>query len=135
VDVDRLVRGERLDWDEFVALARGAGVAGLAARALGDVHATFATPVPAAARAGAGSSMTKLLTVRGVDGRESLALLWALRGARRRARYVRGLLGPSAAFMRIEYGLAHDHELPVAYVRRAGRFAWQALKGIGRLCC
>lgn len=140
LDIDRLVRreGGDLDWQELVALARGAGVEGQVRAALQRVAATFATPLPsgvldALAPSGPAPLDPLLGGEAGVDGRESLALFFALSGVRRRARYVAALLFPSPRFMALEYGLTRRCHLAPAYARRVSYFAWQALKGTARL--
>src|SRR5262249_31640150 len=140
LDVDRLVRREAgtIDWDELIALARGARVERQATAALGQVHGVLDTPLPAAVMraldaAGHGPLDRLLDADAPVDGRESLALLFALRGARRRARYAARLLFPSASFMRLEYGVSGPGALAAAYGRRARHMVWEGLKGTTRL--
>ena len=69
----------------------------------------------------------------GVDGRESLALLFALSGIRRRARYAAALLFPSPGFMAMEYGVTGPGGLARAYGRRARHLLWEGLRGTARL--
>ena len=69
----------------------------------------------------------------GVDGRESLALLFALPGLRRRARYAAALLFPSPRFMAVEYGVTGRGGLALAYGRRARHVLWEGVKGTARL--
>src|SRR5439155_357127 len=68
-----------------------------------------------------------------VDGRESLALLFALPGLRRRARYAAALLFPSPRFMAVEYGVTGRGGLALAYGRRARHVLWEGVKGTARL--
>ena len=140
LDVDRLVRREAdaIDWDELLVLARGARVERQVAAGLRHVAGLFATPVPPAVMAAldaAGSApLDRLLGAdAGVDGRESLALLFALRGVRRRALYAARLLFPSPAFMTVEYGVSGPGALALAYGRRARHMVWHGLKGTTRL--
>jgi hypothetical protein len=140
LDIDRLVRSHAaaLDWDELVALARGAGVASQVAGALRSVAARLGTPLPArvldALDAAGSATLDPLLAAdAGVDGRESLALLFALPGLRRRARYATALLFPSARFMALEYGVAGRRALALAYGRRARHVLWEGVKGTARL--
>ena len=140
LDIDRLVRreGGDLDWQELMALARGAGVERQVRAALVQVEATLATPLPSGilgtlASAGPAPLDSLLAAEAGVDGRESLALFFALSGVRRRARYAAALLFPSPCFMTVEYGLTHRRHLVPAYLRRVSYFGWQALKGTARL--
>ena len=83
----------------------------------------------------AASPLARLLSGSAVDGKESLAALLALPGLRARLRYATALLFPSPGFMALEYGLTGRRQLGAAYVRRAGYFTWQGLKGMVRLCC
>ncbi len=140
LDIDRAVRRHAgaLDWDELLALARGAGVERQVAGALRAVAARLATPLPPAvldALEAAGlSPLDPLLAPdAGVDGRESLATLFALRGVRRRARYAAALLFPSARFMAVEYGVTGRRALALAYGRRARHVLWEGVKGTARL--
>jgi hypothetical protein len=140
LDVDRLVRREAgtIDWDELCMLARGARVGRQAALALHAVATVLGTPVPPAAMealGGAAGGPLDLLLGPGVavDGRESLALLFALRGVRKRARYAAALLVPSPAFMAVEYGVSGRGALARAYGRRARHLVWEGLKGTARL--
>lgn len=140
LDIDRLVRreAETIDWDELLVLARGARLERQVAAGLGRVVSVFATPVPAAFMAALDAArrgpLDRLLGAdAGVDGRESLALLFALRGVRRRARYAARLLFPSPGFMTLEYGVSGPGALALAYGRRARHLAWHGLKGTTRL--
>ena len=139
-DLDRLVRreGAALDWPEFVALARASRLAPLVASTLRQATALFDSPVPADVLAelerAAASPLARLLSGTSVDGKESLAALLALPGWRARLRYASAVLFPSPRFMTLEYGLTRRGQLGAAYVRRAGYFTWQGLKGMVRLC-
>ena len=140
LDVDRLVRrgAASIDWDELLALARGARVERQVAAALRAVVNQLATPLPvrvlSALDAAGGAALDRLLVPdAGVDGRESLAVLFALSGVRRRARYAAALLFPSRGFMAMEYGVTGPGALAVAYTRRARHLLWEGLKGTARL--
>ena len=139
-DLDRLVRreGAALDWPEFVALAGASRLAPLVASTLRRATALFESPVPGEVLAelerATMSPLARLLSGSGVDGKESLAALLALPGLRARFRYATALLFPSPGFMTLEYGLTRRRQLGAAYVRRAGYFTWQGLKGMVRLC-
>jgi Uncharacterised nucleotidyltransferase len=137
-DIDRLVRREAIDWDELVVLARGAQVGGQVAAVLSLVTSLLRTPLPAhvgEALGGANPAALDRLLVKGadVDGRESLALLFALAGIRRRARYAASLLFPSPAFMTMEYGVTGPGPLACAYGRRVRHFVWAGVRGTARL--
>ena len=127
-----------LDWPEFVALARASRLAPLVASTLRQATALFDSPVPADVLAelerAAASPLARLLSGTSVDGKESLAALLALPGWRARLRYASAVLFPSPRFMTLEYGLTRRGQLGAAYVRRAGYFTWQGLKGMVRLC-
>jgi hypothetical protein len=140
LDIDRLVRREAgaMDWDELIALARGARLERQVAAGLRHAVGLLDTPLPPAvmhaldtARPG---PLDRLLGVEsGVDGREGFALLFALRGVRRRARYAVRLLFPSPGFMTAEYGVSGPAALALAYSRRARHMVWEGLKGTTRL--
>jgi len=140
LDVDRLIRREAgaIDWDELLALTRSAGVERQVGAALRSVVDLLGTPV--ASRVLAALDVTRpaaldrlLVPEGGVDGRESLALLFALSGVRRRARYAAALLFPSPGFMTMEYGVTGPAGLALAYSRRARHLLWQGLRGTARL--
>ena len=140
LDVDRLIRREAgaIDWDELLALTRSAGVERQVGAALRGVTDLFSTPVPshvlAALDVTRPAALDRLLVPEGgVDGRESLALLFALSGVRRRARYAAALLFPSPGFMTMEYGVTGPAGLALAYSRRARHLLWQGLRGTARL--
>lgn len=143
-ELDRFVRkeGAGLDWSRVLSLSRGTGVEFLLLRALERVNALFATPLPAAlpdprtatpSGALGGRLMRLLAGASGVDGKESLAVLFTVKGIRAKLRYLLALLFPSSEFMRLEYGLRGSHGLGFAYARRVLRFAWEGLKGVFRL--
>jgi Uncharacterised nucleotidyltransferase len=140
LDVDRLVRREAdaIDWDELLVLARGARIERQVEAGLRRAADLLATPLPPpvmnALDAAGPAPLDRLLAAdAGVDGRESLALLFALRGVRRRARYAARLLFPSPGFMTVEYGVSGPGALALAYGRRARHMVWQGLKGTTRL--
>jgi Uncharacterised nucleotidyltransferase len=140
LDIDRLIRREAdvMDWDEVIGLARSARLERQVAAGLRHVEALLAISVPPAVMQAldtAGDApLDRLLGAdAGVDGRESLALLFALRGVRRRARYAARLLFPSPEFMTLEYGVSGPGALAVAYGRRARHMLWEGLKGTTRL--
>ena len=140
LDIHRLLRRDAgaIDWDELLALTRGAGVERQVAAALRSVAALLATPLPprvlhALDAAGPAALDPLLAPDAGVDGRESLALLFALPGLRRRARYATALLFPSPRFMAVEYGVTGRGGLALAYGRRARHVLWEGLKGAARL--
>jgi hypothetical protein len=139
LDIDRLVRcqSDAIDWDELIGLARGARLERQLAAGLDHAARLLRTPVPRAvmhALDTAPGPFDRLLGAEsGVDGREGLALLFALRGVRRRARYAVRLLFPSPGFMAMEYGVSGRGALALAYGRRARHMVWEGLKGTTRL--
>jgi len=140
LDVDRLIRREAgaIDWDELLALTRSAGVERQVGAALRSVVDLLGTPVASRVLAALDgtrpAALDRLLVPEGgVDGRESLALLFALSGVRRRARYAAALLFPSPGFMTMEYGVTGPAGLALAYSRRARHLLWQGLRGTARL--
>ncbi len=142
-ELDRLLRegGEKLEWSRVVALAQHAKLGFFLVRALRTLQAQLATPIPegildqfseAPPRSIEGK-LVRLLEASGVDGKESLALLFTLRGLRPKLSYALALLFPTPAFMRLQYGLSHRWQLPLAYLRRVCRLSWESGRGILRL--
>lgn len=139
-DIDRLVRrdAERLDWVRLVSLARAARLEYPLGRVLGEVRSLFATPIPdravelgaEPARTFEGRLVRLLAGGANVDGKESLAVLLAIRGWRARARYALALLFPSAEFMRIHYSLTCRRQLGFAYLRRVCSLSLGGLRGL-----
>jgi len=140
-ELDRLVRQSReaLDWSRFLSVAQEARLEFLLSRALGEVKALFATPIPAEVlgaltvqrRRSLEERLARLLAgTSSVDGKESLAVLFTLKGFRPKLRYAFAILFPSAEFMRLQYGLTRRNQLVPAYVRRFCRFCWEGLKGV-----
>ena len=143
-EVDRLVRRDEagLDWSRVSSIAESAAVGFLVSQALGRVRELFGTPVPQEVLGGVappprGAQHERLSRVlgegSGLDGREELAVFFTLGSIRLRLRYVLGLLFPSAEFMMTRYELTHRSQLAPAYLRRCGRLAWAAGRGILRL--
>ena len=140
-EVDCLVRRdqEAFDWSRFLSIAQEARLEFLLSRPLGQVKALFATPIPDQVlgrltlqrpRSVEGRVTRLLAGASSVDGKESLAVLFTLKGFRPKLRYAFAILFPSSEFMRIQYGLTRRSQLGLAYVRRAGRFCWEGLKGV-----
>lgn len=145
-ELDRLLRQDQatFDWSRFLSIAREAGLEFLLSRVLEKVRTIFATPVPAEVlnqlaagprRSLEGRLVRLLAGASSVDGKESLAVFFTLKGLRRKLRYALALLFPSPDFMLVQYGLAHRRQLGFAYLRRFCRFAWESLKGMMRLLC
>ncbi|MBI2002910.1 MAG: hypothetical protein HYS69_17315 [candidate division NC10 bacterium] len=68
-----------------------------------------------------------------MDGKESLAVLFTLKGIRAKLKYALALLFPSPEFMRLEYGLTSGTQVGPAYLRRFRFLMWEGCKGIVRL--
>lgn len=145
-EVDQLLRQEQatFDWPRFLSLARQTKLEFLLVRVLETVKALFATPGPDQAldRLGGeppGSLEGRVLRLLAgesrVDGKESLGVLFALKGLRERLRYALALLLPSPEFMVMQYGLTRRSQLGFAYARRICDFSWEGLKGAVTLLC
>jgi hypothetical protein len=143
-EIDRLIRREQLelDWTEFVELTTATGLAALVVETLSRVRAELGTPLPddlydrlSWRRAPwLERRLTRLLRPSsGVDGKESLALLFTLEGFRAKLGYVLALFFPTADFMMVQYGLTRRRQLGPAYLRRASRFSWEGMKGVVKL--
>ncbi len=143
-EVDRFVRQqlETFDWLRFLSLARESTLESLLSQILGAVKEAFATPIPdrifdqltlQPRRSMEGRLVRLLATRSNVDGRETLALLFTLRGIRAKLRYALTLLFPSPEFMRLHYGLTRRSQIAVAYVGRLCYLSWGSLKGLVEL--
>ncbi|MDE3224256.1 MAG: nucleotidyltransferase family protein [Nitrospirota bacterium] len=150
-ELDRLIRQDpdAIDWPHIVHTARQTGQGELLANILSEVHALFDSPIPGAvvAQLTAWPEARQdgpprgfwhrrftplLLGESGVDGRESLAQLLAMKGLGAKWRYVCGILFPSSDFMRTHYGLSEcGHPwLGVRYVARLLSVLWEGSKGL-----
>lgn len=69
-----------------------------------------------------------------VDGLESFALLFAIKGMRRKLCYALALAFPSAEFMRLEYGCHDQRWLGLCYLTRLWFLLREGLRGIAGLC-
>ena len=143
-ELDRLVRQEAaaLDWSRLVATAREAGLASLLSGTLTKVGALFDTPLPDPVLdqlAGTplanreGRLVRMLAGGSSVDGKESLAVFFTLKGMRAKLRYALALLFPSPEFMRLEYELTSGMQLALSYLQRFRFLMWEGCKGIVRL--
>lgn len=157
-ELDRLLRQEQaaLDWPQMMLLARETGLALFLAEVLGKVKDLFdspipdealselnaqPTPAPARSKQGPASAqavatavearMVRLLAEQSrVDGLESFALLFTIKGIRAKLRYAFALLFPSPEFMRLHYGLSSRRQLALCYLTRIVRLCWEGLKGV-----
>ncbi|MBI4382321.1 MAG: nucleotidyltransferase family protein [candidate division NC10 bacterium] len=147
-ELDRLLRQEKaaLDWPQVMLLARETGLALFLAEVLGKVKGLFDSPIPEAALSGLNAQFTpaparavesrvvRLLAGGSrVDGRESFALLFMIKGFRAKLHYAFALLFPSPQFMLLHYGLSSRKQLALCYLTRVVRLCWEGLKGVGGL--
>lgn len=143
-ELDRLVRleGEGFDWWRLLSLARQAGLEFLLSQVLTRVVALLATPIPGQvlgqlvrqpSRSLEGRLVRLLAGGALVDGKESLAVFFALKGVRAKLRYAFALLFPSPAFMRVQYGVIRKGALSLAYLQRCCRLGWESAKGLAKL--
>lgn len=151
-ELARLLRRDAgaIDWPEIVRVARDTGQAPLVAAVLRTIKDLFDAPMPdtllieltkspperraQGTRASLEASLARLLAEAShVDGRESFALLFALKGVRRKLRYAIGILFPTAAFMRLHYGQSSKPRLFYWYLVRLAFLARETLKGLATL--
>jgi hypothetical protein len=119
------------DWQSFIARAEGKGLLGACAEGLVLARERFCTELPdhvwaallrPRVREGASDYLNSgPWTQQWLDFR-------ALPGARRKARYLRKLVFPSAAYMRSKYADAQGQWLPWLYARRAFAGTWRRLR-------
>jgi hypothetical protein len=151
-EIDRLLRQEKtaLDWSQVLLVARQTGLELFLAEVLGKVTTLFDSPLPdhvlsqlsaqrmahpaRAVGTSLESRMVRLLAGESrVDGRESFAALFTIRGLRAKVRYAIALLFPSPQFMLLHYGLSSRRQLGLCYLGRFVHLCWEGLKGIGGL--
>lgn len=147
-ELDRLLRQDitALDWSEVVFLTRQAGLEVFVAEALGRLKVLFDSPIPddvlsqlkAQRRSRPAPALeSRLLDLLAresyIDGGESFALLFTIKGLRTKIRYALALLFPSSQFMLLHYGLSSRKQLALSYLTRVVHFCWEGLKGIGGL--
>jgi hypothetical protein len=142
-ELDRYLRQESdaMRWELVLSVSREVGVERFVGHALNEVVTKFEAPVPADVLDALGRQdpacarplAERLALTSTVDGVESLAQFFALRGLRAKMRYTRALLFPEPAFMMLQYGLTHRRQLAATYVRRFCWLAWQAAKGLVHL--
>ncbi len=149
-ELDHLIRREvdSLNWTQIVLIARESGQELLVATVFERLKSGFDSPIPEQALSEltappalrATQLGTRLLQQRVVglfvrdgrlDGRESFALFFSIKGVRAKLRYAFAILFPSPKFMRLHYGLSTWGQLGVCYIRRLESFAWESLKGLG----
>ncbi len=142
-ELDHYLRQESdaMRWDLVLSLTREAGVERLVGHALNEAFTKLGAPVPADVidsldgRSGQTRPLAqRLVETSKVDGVESLATFFALKGLVAKFRYARALLFPQPSFMMLEYRLTHRRQLASTYVRRFCWFSWQAAKGLAHVC-
>ena len=142
-ELDRYIRQESdaMRWDLVLSVSCEVGVERLVGRALNEAVTKFGAPVPADVidaldgRSGQTRPLAqRLVETSKVDGVESLATFFAVKGLGAKFRYARALLFPAPAFMMLQYGLTHHRQLATTYARRLCWFSWQAAKGLAHVC-
>ncbi|MFQ5656816.1 MAG: nucleotidyltransferase family protein [Candidatus Methylomirabilales bacterium] len=142
-ELDRYLRQEShtLNWDLVLSQCREVGLGELVRRALDEAATQLGAPVPADVLYALGGRehgrrrdlAQRLVEISSVDGVESLAYFFALKGLGVKFRYARGLLFPEPRFMMLQYGLTHRRQLAASYIRRFSSLSWHATKGLVRL--
>jgi len=142
-ELDRYIRQESdaMRWDLVLSLSHEVGIERLVGHALNEAVAKLGAPVPADVldaldgRSGQTRPLAqRLVETAKVDGVESLATFFAVKGLGAKFRYARSLMFPHPEFMMLQYGLTHRRQLPTTYARRFCWFSWQAAKGLVHLC-
>ncbi len=143
-ELDRYLRQESdaMRWDLVISVSRDVGVEGLVEQTLNEAVTKLGSPVPAHVldalrqrEPGLTRSLARRLVENSkVDGVESLATFFALKGVGAKCRYARALVFPEPDFMMLQYGLKHRYQLATTYVRRFCWFSWQAVKGLAQVC-
>ncbi len=142
-ELDRYLRQESdaMRWEIVLSVSREAGIERLVGHALNEVVAKLGAPVPADVidaldgRSGQTHPLAqRLVETPTVDGVESLANFFALKGLGAKFRYARALLFPEPTFMILQYGLTHRRQLASTYIRRFCWLSWQAAKGLAHVC-
>jgi hypothetical protein len=139
-ELDLLLRhhASAIDWPLLVSTIGLGAPAGL----LGDVLTTlvreFRSPIPdqAAGELNRAASFPTPYSARlftgplAVDGAESLAQFFAIKGVRARAAYAWSLLVPSREFMIRRYAIKTPRRLVLFYGLRGLTLAWETFKGL-----
>ncbi len=131
-----------MQWDLVLSVSREVGIERLVGHALNEAVTKLGAPVPVhvldALRqqepSRTRSIARRLVENSNVDGVESLATFFALKGLGAKFRYARSLMFPHPEFMMLQYGLTHRRQLAMTYLRRICWFSWQAAKGLVHLC-
>ncbi len=132
---------DAMRWDLVISVSREAGIERLVRHALNEAVSKLGAPVSVdvldALDGHSGQTRPlaqRLVETSKVDGVESLATFFAVKGLGAKFRYARALMFPQPEFMMLEYGLTHRRQLAATYVRRFCWFSWQAAKGLVHLC-
>ncbi len=143
-ELNRYLRQESdvMQWDLVLSVSREVGIERLVGHALNEAVTKLGAPVPADVRDALGRGepgrtrplAQRVVETSTVDGVESLATFFAIKGLGAKFRYARALFFPQPAFMMLQYGLTHRRQLTMTYLRRICWFSWQALKGLAHLC-
>ncbi len=142
-ELDRYLRQESdvMRWDFVVSVSSEVGIEQLIGSALSEAVSKLGAPVPEDVidaldgRSGQTRPLAqRLVETAKVDGVESLATFFAVKGLGAKLRYARALLFPQPSFMMLQYGLTHRRQLAATYARRFSWFSWQAAKGLVQLC-
>ncbi|MFQ5853931.1 MAG: nucleotidyltransferase family protein, partial [Candidatus Binatia bacterium] len=143
-ELDRYLRQESdaMRWDLVLSISREAGIERLVGCALNESVTQLRAPVPADVLdaleqrepSHARTLAERLVETRTVEGVESLAYFFAIKGLKAKLRYARAFLFPQPEFMMLQYELTRRHQLPAAYVRRFSWLFWQALRGLTGVC-
>ena len=127
-----------IDWPRLVSTIGPGAPAGLLANVLATLVHEFRSPIPGQAITELSKSAlilmphsTRLFTgPLAVDGVESLAQFFAIKGLRARAAYAWALLVPSREFMIRHCGVETPARLSLCYGLRGLSLTWSAAKGL-----
>ncbi len=138
-ELDRFIRKESTDWDLLAHISNESGTAYFVFEIFRLLTESFRTPIPCkildklkhqAALSPAHRVAGLLAGNSRADGRESLALFFAIKGIKAKARYLLALLFPSPEFMRLQYGISSRSQIGWQYVLRVSLFAREGLRGV-----
>lgn len=140
-DIDRLVRGQQLDWQLVAFIVRDARLELFVHSVLNQVDNTLQSPIPrwllqktAMALSNREDQHLLSLLMAGptVKGPEKIYTMLRLRGLRKKLRYVRSFLLPSTDFIRAQYGVSSPFQVATTYLKRFCVLSWQGLKTLAR---
>jgi len=136
-----------MDWPQITLIAHQTGQSLFLAEVLCNLRHLFNSPIPSPVLSQLMAKHSHSLHVHSitplerrlarfltsdslVDGRESFAQLFAIRGFRLKIRFALALLFPSLAFMRFHYGLSGRGHLALSYAVRLLFLACEGCKGL-----